>query len=122
MKKFTKYPSSMITASSDANETFLGYGIDYRNMRTAIHGIIWSPDKDIIDTISTICSELELASDQGEESTYNSYMGDLEEYLASKEVFLEEEIDFRDITKDDKYYCEDGYIQIINPVAVDLYW
>ena len=114
----TKTSAKYIKASDD-NQELLGYGIDYRDMHTAIHGIIWSPNENLINQIEGLCREMENAED---EATYSDYLNELMGYLASNEIFLEEEINFRDITKDDKYYCEDGYIQIINPVAVDMYW
>jgi hypothetical protein len=96
----------------------LGYGINYRSMHTAIHGIIWSPDETLIDNVLGICQILEDAED---EHTYDSYMSELEAYFASNELFSIDEIDYRDITKDGRYYCEDGYIEIVNPVSIDLY-
>lgn len=119
MKQFTKYPQGYVKASSDDNQELLGYGIDYRDMHTAIHGIIWSPDKNLIDQIEGLCREMGNAED---EATYDDYLNELLGHLASNKIFLQEEINFRDITKDNKYYCDDGYIQIINPVAVDMYW
>lgn len=98
----------------------LGYGIDYRDMHTALHGIMWTPDKSLIKQIERICQEL--TSDNLPKDDYYEYWGELEGYFASNELFDEEEINFRDITSDNKYYCGDGYIQIINPVAFDLYF
>lgn len=114
----TKTSTNYVKASDDIQE-LLGYGINYRDMHTAIHGIIWSPDENLIYRIDSICRELENTEDS---ATYDDYLDELMGYLASNEIFLQEEINFRDITKDDKYYCDDGYIQIINPVAVDMYW
>ena len=93
-------------------------------MHTAVHGIIWTPDQNLIDVVDRYCQAMESAEDEG---VYNDYMSEIESYFASNELFLIEEINYRDITKDNKYYynkyyCDDGeYIQIVNPVAYDLY-
>ena len=117
----TKYPSSQVEAAAritEENSKLLGYAINYRNMHTAIHGLLWSPDEDLIDSVLKLCQAME---DAESESEYNDYMNELEGYQASNELFIDEEIDYRDITKDDKYYYEDGYVEIVNPVWVDLY-
>ena len=41
--------------------------------------------------------------------------------LDSYDIEVIEEINYRDITSDNKYYLDDGYIDIINPVSYDLY-
>jgi len=119
MRQFRKYPSNPVTASTETSAELIGYGIDYRNMNTAIHGILWSPDEELINNVLLICQELEATED---EHQYDSYWAELEAYLASNELFIEEEINFRDITKDDRYYFDDNeYIQIVNPVFINLY-
>lgn len=124
-RQFTKYPTGYVKASSEeADQGLVGYGINYRNMHTAVHGIIWTPDQNLIDVVDRYCQAMESAEDEG---VYNDYMSEIESYFASNELFLIEEINYRDITKDNKYYynkyyCDDGeYIQIVNPVAYDLY-
>lgn len=117
-RKFTKYPSNYVKASTGSGKR-LGYGVEYRNMHTAIHGILWSADKKVANEIAEICEGLATNED---EEMYESYMCDLESYLFSDKVFSIDEINYRDVTKDQKYYLNDGYIQIINPIAYDLYF
>ena len=119
VQKFTKHPGSYVKAATDRSTECIGYGVNYRSMYTAIHGIIWSPDKSLIDHVALICQELEHAT---VDDAYTMYMEELESYFASNEIFWIEEIDYRDITKDNKYYTDDNeYIQIINPGFYDLY-
>ena len=113
-RRFTKYPSNYVKASRDASDKRLGYGVEYRNMHTAIHGIYWSTSKQVANKINTICSKLENSEDEGE---YNLLL----QQLDSLEMDVIEEINYRDVTKDNKYYLDDGYIQIINSISYDLY-
>lgn len=98
----------------------VGYGIDYRDMHTAIHGIIWvrSRNKSLIEQIYDVFLDLE--SDDPE--AVSNAEADLEFYLGHDYVEVEDEINFRDITKDGKYYLnDDEYILILNDTAFDLY-
>ena len=113
-RRFTKYPSNYVKASRDASDKRLGYGVEYRNMHTAIHGIYWSTSKQVANKIDTICSKLE---DTEDEHKYNALVNKLD----SLDIEVIDEIDYRDVTKDRKYYLDDGYIDIINPIAYDLY-
>ena len=108
-----------IKADTEDSSELLGYGIDYRDMHTAIHGIMWSPDKALIDNVEQICRALSAETITNDD--YQDFCNELEGYFASNELFDEEEINFRNITKDNKYYLQDGYIQIVNPVSYDLY-
>lgn len=112
MKRFVK-------ANDDMDINLIGYGIDYRDMHTALHSIIWTPDESIADRIDVICSEMEASGTASD--VYDMYVDEIESYLASNEAFIEEEINFRNITNDNKYYVNDEYIQILNNVAYDLY-
>lgn len=114
-RKFTKYPQGYVKASRGSSGKRLGYGVEYRNMHTAIHGIFWSYDKKTASVIENICSDLEDAQDEHE---YNALVNQL--YSLDMEVI--DEINYRDVTKDQKYYLDDGYIQIINLIAYDLYF
>lgn len=116
-KKVSKR-NKKITAAAKLPER-IGYAIDYRNMHTAIHGLIWSPDENLIHKISALCEELE---NTDSEELYEMYVGELEGYLAANEAFIEEEINYRDILKDDKYYFDDDqYVEIVNVLPYDLY-
>lgn len=111
--------SSRRIQATGATVERIGYAIDYRNMHTAIHGLIWSPDEKLIHRISALCEEMENTDN---EVLYDLYVGEIEGYLASNEVLIEEEINYRDITKDDKYYFDDAqYVEIINILPYDLY-
>lgn len=112
-RTFTKYPSGYVKASRESDKR-LGYGVEYRDMHSALHGILLATDKATANKVDTICSKLE---DVEDEHKYNSLINKLE----SLDVETIEEINFRDVTKDKKYYFEGGYIQIINPIAYDLY-
>lgn len=96
----------------------IGYGVDYRNMRTALHGIIWAKNKRIAEDIYDVFLDLE--SDNPE--TVSNAEADLEFYVNSDDVFVEDEIYFKDITYDMKYYFDDDtYVVILNNIAFDLY-
>jgi hypothetical protein len=106
----------------------VGYGIDYRNMRTALHGIIWTKNKHIAEDIYGVFLDLE--SDDSE--TVSNAEADLDFYVNSADVFVEDEIYFKDITytynretnkfEDGKYYFDDDtYVVILNDIAFDLY-
>ena len=110
--------SRRIQATDDMAER-IGYAVDYRNMHTAIHGLIWSPDERLIHKISALCEEIENTDN---DDLYDAYVGEIEGYLASNEVFVEEEINYRDITDDYKYYFDDDqYVEVINILPYDLY-
>jgi len=96
----------------------VGYGVDYRDMHTAVHSIIWARDRVTAEDIYAVFTELE--SDDPE--TVSFAEADLDFYMGSGDVHIEEEINFRDITRDMKYYLDDDrYIEILNDIAFDLY-
>jgi hypothetical protein len=78
------------------------YGINFRNMRTAIHGIIVFTNK----AEATACAKL---LDETEDvETLEGF--DYEDII--------EEIDYRDITRNGKYYKD---IRIVNDLFIDVY-
>lgn len=110
--------STQPVTASDSGE-LIGYGVNYRNFHTAVHGIFWTPDEMLARTVAIICYRLD---DPVDDQQYEDSWNELESYLASNELFHIEEINYRDITKDNKYYCnDDQYIEIVNAVAVDLF-
>ena len=112
-RTFRKYPSGYVKASTESGKR-LGYGVEYRDMHSGIHGIFWAKTKSIANKIDTICSKLEDAED---EHKYNVLIDKLD----SLDIEVIDEINYRDVTEDRKYYLDDGYIDIINPIAYDLY-
>lgn len=96
----------------------IGYGVDYRNMHTAIHGIIVFSDR---DDAEWAYDELKRASraDYGHE--YDFILDDI--FNSSIEVL--EEINYRNFTDaagEKVYpYHDDEFIIIVNNISVDVF-
>jgi len=118
-RKFTKYPQGYVKASRGSSGKRLGYGVEYRDMHTAIHGIFWSSNKKIMNEVDRLCGDMASAETDRE---YMSAELELRPYFMNQQVANIDEINYRDVTKDQKYYLNDGYIQILNPIAYDLYF
>lgn len=109
-----------INASDDilAYGKCIGYGVDYRNMHTAIHGILVFSDR---DEAEQAYDELKQAERTNDEYEYN----DILDYVFDFAVEDIDEINFRDFINvgGDKIYprYDDKFIIIVNDFVVDLY-
>lgn len=96
----------------------LGYGVDYRNMHTGIHGILVFAD---IDEAEQAYDDLKQAEYSKDEYEYNDILDDVLESVV-EDI---DEINFRDFVNvdgDKVYpYSDDEFIIIVNDFAVDLY-
>lgn len=96
----------------------IGYGIDYRNMHTAIHGIAVFSD---IDEAKQAYAELKRAERANDDHEYY----DILDYAFDLTIDIIEEVNYRDYVEldGDKIYpiYEDEFIIIVNPVSIDLY-
>ena len=114
----TKQPSGYVRASDDimAYGKCIGYGVDYRNMHNAIHGILVFAD---IDEAEQAYNQLTERVD--DEHEYNAILSDVFESVV-EDI---DEINFRDFVDvgGDKIYpvYDDEFIIIVNDFAVDLY-
>lgn len=116
----TRRNSSYVRASDDilSYGKCIGYGVDYRNMHTAIHGILVFSD---IDEAEQAYDQLKQAERSNDEHEYAAILDDVFEF-AVEDI---DEINFRDFVDvdGDKIYplYEDEFIIIVNDFAVDLY-
>ena len=96
----------------------IGYGVDYRNMHTAIHGILMFSD---IDEAEQAYAELTRAARTDDENEYN----DILDYIFNLAIDTIEEVNYGDYVEldGDKIYSvyDDEFIIIVNDLAVDLY-
>ncbi len=96
----------------------IGYGIDYRNMHTALHGILVFSDRYEAEQFYDDLTHAESAEDEQE---YNYIIGD----VFDAAIDNIEEINHRDYveTGSDKIYpmYDDEFIILVNRIAVDLY-
>lgn len=120
-RRFTKYPSNYVKASEDnilAYGRCIGYGIDYRNMHTALHGILVFADS---DEAEQAYDQLKQAEQLEDEHEYNNILRDVFDF-AIEDI---DEINFRDFINvgGDKIYpgYDDEFIIIVNNIAVDLF-
>lgn len=96
----------------------IGYGIDYRNMHNAIHGILVFSD---IDEAEQAYDQLKQAEQSEDDHEYAAILNEVFEF-AVEDI---DEINFRDFVDvgGDKIYpvYDDEFIIIVNDFAVDLY-
>jgi hypothetical protein len=96
----------------------VGYGIDYRSMHTAIHGILVFADS---DEAEQAYDQLKQAEQSEDEHEYNYILSDVFD-SAVEDI---DEINFRDFINvgGDKIYprYDDEFIIIVNNIAIDLY-
>lgn len=113
MKRFVR-TSDDITAYGKC----VGYGVDYRNMHNAIHGILVFSDSDEAEQAYDQLKQAEQSEDEHEYNDILSYVFD----FAIEDI---DEINFRDFINvgGDKIYprYDDEFIIIVNNIAVDLY-
>lgn len=120
LRKFNKYPRGYVRASDDilSYGKCIGYGVDYRNMHTAIHGILVFSDSDEAEQAYAELKQAEHANDEQEYNDILSYVFD----FAVEDI---DEINFRDFINvgEDKIYprYDDEFIIIVNDFTVDLY-
>lgn len=111
MKRFVR-TSDDITAYGKC----VGYGVDYRNMHNAIHGILVFSDSDEAEQAYDQLKQAEQSEDE-----YN----DILSYVFDFAIEDIDEINFRDFINvgGDKIYprYDDEFIIIVNNIAVDLY-
>lgn len=113
MKRFVK-SNDDITAYGKC----VGYGIDYRNMHNAIHGILVFSDNDDAKQCYDDLKQAEYVEDQSEydvilEQVFDFAIDNVEEINYR---------DFRDVAGEEIYpLYDDEFIIIVNNVAVDLY-
>lgn len=100
----------------------VGYGIDYRNMHNALHGILVFSDS---DEAEQAYDQLKQAEQQAEQSEDEHEYNDILSYVFDSAVEDIDEINFRDFINvgGDKIYprYDDEFIIIVNNFAVDLY-
>ena len=96
----------------------IGYGVDYRNMHTATHGILVFSDKDEAEY-----AHLDLMRAAAVDDNHKSNFVVEDVFNSAVEVL--EDINYRNFTKIDGEkiypYHDDEFIIIVNNVAVDLY-
>ena len=96
----------------------IGYGVDYRNMHTGLHGILVFSD---IDEAEQAYDDLKQAERANDDHEYNAILDNVFEF-AVEDI---DEINFRDFVEldGDKIYpvYSDEFIIIVNDFAVDLY-
>lgn len=96
----------------------IGYGIDYRNMHNALHGVLVYSDRDDAEGFYDDLIQAENAKDDHE---YNAIVDNAFNYAIDNI----EDINYRDYVKtdNDKIYpiYDDEFIIIVNRTAVDLY-
>lgn len=109
-----------INASDDilAYGKCIGYGVDYRNMHTAIHGILVFSDR---DEAEYAYDELKRAERTNDEHEYD----DILDHVFNFAVDTIEEVNYRDYVEldSDKIYpvYDDEFIIIVNSISIDLY-